>query len=100
MCSSLESVCVTYPVCDKTAQQTDVCLLAGSRPAAEFYVFVGVIVMLYCIATLVIYIFFDELYRKNNRFIVGVRNWELLLLLFSFFVHLRNEITPFYNCDL
>lgn len=73
VCFSLESVCIKSPVCDKTAQKTDVCLLSGSKSAAEFYVFVGVIVMLYCIAALVLYIFFDDLYRKNTHIIVGVR---------------------------
>ena len=73
MCFSLESVCIQSPVCNETAKKTDVCLLAGSKSSAEFYVFVGVIVMLYCIAALVLYIFFDDLYRKNNRIIVGVR---------------------------
>ncbi|KAK7101974.1 synaptophysin-like isoform X2 [Littorina saxatilis] len=66
----LESVCVKSPACNKTNPQ-DVCLLAGAQSSSQFYVFVGVIVMLYCMAALVLYIFFDELYRKNNRIIVG-----------------------------
>ncbi|KAL8587146.1 hypothetical protein ACOMHN_026114 [Nucella lapillus] len=67
----LEDVCIKRPVCNKSTPQEDVCLLAGAKSSAEFYVFVGVIVMLYCLAALVLYIFFDELYRKNNRIIVG-----------------------------
>ncbi|PVD24538.1 hypothetical protein C0Q70_15021 [Pomacea canaliculata] len=69
----LESVCIKLPVCpgaSTTPGLDKFCLLAGAKPAAEFYVFVGVIVMLYSLAALVIYIFFDELYRKNNRLII------------------------------
>ncbi|XP_033746653.1 synaptophysin-like [Pecten maximus] len=45
--------------------------VGGSASAAEFYVFVGVIVFLYCMAALILYIFFDEQYRKNNLFSIG-----------------------------
>ncbi|XP_046565982.1 synaptophysin-like [Haliotis rubra] len=38
---------------------------------AQFYVFVGVIAFLYCIGALILYIFFDDLYRKNNRIVIG-----------------------------
>lgn len=39
----------------------------SSKSSSEFYVFVGVIVFLYCLATLVVYIFCDDFYRKNTR---------------------------------
>ncbi|XP_076448378.1 synaptophysin-like isoform X2 [Babylonia areolata] len=68
----LEDVCINKPVCNKTVKNYEpVCLLAGAKSSAEFYVFVGVIVMLYSLAALVLYIFFDDLYRKNNLIIVG-----------------------------
>ena len=35
--------------------------------AAEFYVFVGVMAFLYCIAALVLYIGFDDKYRKFDN---------------------------------
>ena len=36
-------------------------------PPAEFYVFVGVMAFLYCIAALVLYIGFDDKYRKFDN---------------------------------
>ena len=73
MCFSLSDVCVKSPQCGPAAQQQDVCLFQGAaKSSAEFYVFVGVIVMLYSLAALVLYIFFDDLYRKNTRIVVAV----------------------------
>ncbi|KAL3852777.1 hypothetical protein ACJMK2_016408 [Sinanodonta woodiana] len=43
-------------------------LLQGSKSSAEFFVFVGVIVFLYCLAALVVYIFLDNVYRRSNTF--------------------------------
>ncbi|XP_059165529.1 synaptophysin-like isoform X2 [Physella acuta] len=60
----LESVC--KDVCGK-----QVCFLSGSKSSAEFYVFVGVIVFLYCLGALVLYIFFDDFYRRNTRVIIA-----------------------------
>ncbi|CAI9722239.1 synaptophysin-like isoform X1 [Octopus vulgaris] len=37
------------------------------KSSCEFYVFIGVMAFLYCLAALVIYIYFDEVYRKNTR---------------------------------
>ncbi|XP_064632090.1 synaptophysin-like isoform X3 [Lineus longissimus] len=34
---------------------------------SQFFVFVGVICFLYCIGAVVLYVFFDEAYRKNER---------------------------------
>lgn len=50
---------------------------AGS---AQFYVFVGVIVFLYCLAALVLYVLFDTVYRKYNActYGVGLINMNLL----------------------
>ena len=97
VCFSLESVCIKSPVCDKTAKKTDVCLLSGSKSAAEFYVFVGVIVMLYCIAALVLYIFFDDLYRKNTRIIIGVRIKAVLVWISS---SSAGHIISLWSCSL
>ncbi|XP_034304911.2 synaptoporin isoform X2 [Magallana gigas] len=58
----------TTPLCNRTSNPdgTKVYLLEGSRSSAEFYVFFGVMVFLYCIAALVVYLFFEELYRRSN----------------------------------
>lgn len=70
-CCRLEDVCFGIPIC--SPNKTDkFCLLAGSKSSAEFYVFVGVIVFLYCLAALVVYIVFDDTYRKNNRIVIAV----------------------------
>ncbi|KAK3800687.1 hypothetical protein RRG08_003093 [Elysia crispata] len=66
----LESECFETPVCNAT-KTGQFCLRSGSQSSAQFYVFVGVIVFLYCLAALVLYIFFDDLYRKNSRIIIG-----------------------------
>ncbi|KAL5014925.1 hypothetical protein ScPMuIL_009195, partial [Solemya velum] len=58
------------PVC-QPQKQGEIGLFQGSAAAAQFYVFVGVIVFIYCICALIFYIFFDDLYRKNNLFVIG-----------------------------
>ncbi|XP_069141774.1 synaptophysin-like [Argopecten irradians] len=63
-----------YPLCMNSSDTQDVVAgsyVGGSASAAEFYVFVGVIVFLYCMAALILYIFFDDQYRKNNYFSIG-----------------------------
>jgi hypothetical protein len=65
----LEHVCIPTPVCAET-QNSTICLLEGSKSSAEFYVFVGVIVFLYCLGALVLYIVFDDAYRRNTRIVV------------------------------
>ncbi|XP_012937697.1 synaptophysin-like protein 1 [Aplysia californica] len=65
----LEDVCFRTPICNNT-KTGEMCLLSGSESSAQFYVFVGVIVFLYCLAALVLYIFFDELYRRNTRIVI------------------------------
>jgi len=64
----LEESCIPTPVCSPPTGQF--CLLDGSESSAQFYVFVGVIVFLYCLATLGLYVFFDEFYRRNSRVIL------------------------------
>ncbi|XP_060072766.1 synaptophysin-like [Ylistrum balloti] len=62
------------PLCRNASESVDVKYapyVGGSASAAEFYVFVGVIVFLYCMAALILYIFFDDQYRKNNLFSIG-----------------------------
>ncbi|BFZ08543.1 hypothetical protein BsWGS_11582 [Bradybaena similaris] len=66
----LEDVCFGIPLCSSD-KSDKFCLLAGSKSSAEFYVFVGVIVFLYCLAALVVYIVFDDTYRKNNRIVIA-----------------------------
>merc|ERR1711942_201273 len=39
----------------------------SGKSSSEFYVFIGVMAFLYCLAALVVYVFFDEVYRKNTR---------------------------------
>lgn len=60
---ALEDVGFSGLVCNTTQS---VNLLQGSQSPSQFYVFVGVIVFLYCLAALVLYIFCDEYYRKHN----------------------------------
>lgn len=64
----LDSEGFTAQLCNQTVSQN---LLQGSKPAAEFYVFVGVIVFLYCLAALIMYVFCDDFYRQHNACTVG-----------------------------
>lgn len=57
-------------VCNESHPQ-DQGLLQGAASAAQFYVFVGVMVFLYCLAALILYIFFDQTYRKHNACTIG-----------------------------
>ncbi|XP_046327238.2 synaptophysin-like protein 2 isoform X2 [Haliotis rufescens] len=63
----LQSVQV-IPGCNATP--TSYHLGQSETAPAQFYVFVGVIAFLYCIGALILYIFFDDLYRKNNRLVI------------------------------
>ena len=77
--SPTESIQVAYPfdlhneyfmasICNaSTGPAKQVALLEGAKSSAEFYVFVGVIVFLYCLAALVLYLLFDEVYRSNTN---------------------------------
>ncbi|XP_061187483.1 synaptophysin-like [Saccostrea echinata] len=65
----LEKEYFTTPFCNRSSSGVNVStvyLLQGSRSSAEFYVFFGVMVFLYCMAALVVYLFFEELYRRSN----------------------------------
>ncbi|XP_062607796.1 synaptophysin-like [Saccostrea cucullata] len=65
----LEKEYFTTPFCNRSSDGsnvTTVFLLEGSKSSAEFYVFFGVMVFLYCMAALVVYLFFEELYRRSN----------------------------------
>ncbi|XP_045166298.1 synaptophysin-like [Mercenaria mercenaria] len=66
---ALEDVGFSGVVCSNTSQSLN--LLQGSQSPSQFYVFVGVIVFLYCLAALVLYIFCDEFYRKHNACTIG-----------------------------
>ncbi|XP_074645179.1 synaptoporin-like isoform X2 [Tubulanus polymorphus] len=66
---------IKVPICgaaDKTVHPW-----GDFKAPAEFYVFVGVMAFLYCIAAVILYVFFDDHYRKNDKipiadFIVSV----------------------------
>lgn len=56
---------IQIPVCNDT--KTGIASAYGSwQPSSQFFVFVGVMVMLYCVASVIVYVFFDELYRHNH----------------------------------
>ena len=63
----MASICNT-----STGPAKQVALLEGAKSSAEFYVFVGVIVFLYCLAALVLYLLFDEVYRSNTNISTAV----------------------------
>ncbi|BFZ10644.1 hypothetical protein BsWGS_13683 [Bradybaena similaris] len=68
----LIEACFNLPVCGADVKNlTEFCLPRGSQSSAEFYVFVGVIVFLYCLTSLVFYIVFDTLYRRYSRIVVA-----------------------------
>ena len=60
-----------YKECDtgKTVKQTPCC---NFNSAAQFYVFVGVMAFLYCIASLILYVFFDEKWRNMDLIPIAV----------------------------
>ncbi|XP_014767924.1 synaptophysin isoform X1 [Octopus bimaculoides] len=53
------------PLCSDS--KTTESIYYSVKSSCEFYVFIGVMAFLYCLAALVIYIYFDEVYRKNTR---------------------------------
>jgi len=58
----------TGKICD----DDPVGIIESAAGAAQFYVFVGVMVFLYCLAALVLYVLFDSVYRKYNACTCGV----------------------------
>ena len=60
------------PLCNISGEPQQVAFIEGSKSSAEFYVFVGVIVFLYCLAALVLYLIFDEVYRSNTNISTAV----------------------------
>ncbi|XP_063397819.1 synaptophysin-like isoform X2 [Mytilus trossulus] len=57
-------------------------LLEGAKSSAEFYVFVGVFVFLYCLAALALYLLFDEVYRSNTNIVTADFIISVVLTLF------------------
>ncbi|GAB1597800.1 synaptoporin-like [Argonauta hians] len=53
------------PLCAESVKTESIYLSVKSN--CEFFVFIGVMAFLYCLAALVIYVYFDEVYRKNTR---------------------------------
>uniref|UniRef100_A0A0B6Z7X6 MARVEL domain-containing protein n=1 Tax=Arion vulgaris TaxID=1028688 RepID=A0A0B6Z7X6_9EUPU len=84
----LESVCFGLPICGggggnissggDAAGSGSFCLLSGSEGASQFYVFVGVLVFLYCLAALVVYVVLDDMYKRNSRIIIA----DLIISIF------------------
>ncbi|XP_052079928.1 synaptophysin-like [Mytilus californianus] len=61
-----------WPLCTRSSGGPgQMALLEGAKSSAEFYVFVGVFVFLYCLAALVLYLLFDELYRSNTNIVTA-----------------------------
>ena len=79
----LEDAKVQATVCNVSVDQA---LLQGASGSAQFYVFVGVMVFLYCLAALIMYIFFDQTYRKHNACTYGVGSYYFYMLLWLCYV--------------
>lgn len=69
------------PLC-KSDTKHDMYLLEGAKSSAEFYVFVGVFVFLYCLAALIMYLLFDEVYRSNTNISTADFIISVILTLF------------------
>ena len=70
---SLHNEYFMWPLCTKSPTGPgQMPLLEGAKSSAEFYVFVGVFVFLYCLAALALYLLFDELYRSNSNIVTAV----------------------------
>lgn len=57
---------VSLPLCGDKQTGSDE-IFGNYQSSAQFYVFVGVICMLYCTAALILYTLFNEAYRSNDR---------------------------------
>ncbi|XP_071127514.1 synaptophysin-like isoform X1 [Mytilus edulis] len=72
-----------WPLCTKSPTGPgQMPLLEGAKSSAEFYVFVGVFVFLYCLAALALYLLFDELYRSNSNIVTADFIISVVLTLF------------------
>ncbi|XP_041347552.1 synaptophysin-like isoform X2 [Gigantopelta aegis] len=67
----LQNIGFKIPVCPTNVTTSTVHLLQGAESPAQFYVFVGVMAFLYCLVALILYIFFDDLYRKNTKIVAA-----------------------------
>ena len=67
----LNSYKFPVPICNATSTE-DASMNGNYGSAAEFYVFVGVMAFLYSIAALILYVFFDEKYRKFDVIPIAV----------------------------
>lgn len=79
MFSSLEKVSFEMPTCDEAGKES-LTFESGSVSSSQFFVAVGVLAFLYSLAAIVLYVFFDDLYRKENKIIIGVRLSEFCRL--------------------
>ena len=81
---------VDAPKCNSTSETMEITMFGNFASSAEFYVFVGVMAFLYTIAALVLYIIFDEKYRKFENIPIAVsvieysNNLVVVLNYFSF----------------
>lgn len=62
----LHQVTFEVPTCEGKARQK-LALIGDSSSSAEFFVTVAVFAFLYSLAATVVYIFFQNKYRENNR---------------------------------
>lgn len=76
----LHSETFGVPLCEKPTE--NIALIEGAKSSAEFYVFVGVFVFLYCLAALILYLMFDEVYRSNTNIATADFIISVILTLF------------------
>ncbi|XP_059924913.1 synaptoporin b [Gadus macrocephalus] len=62
----LQQVHFQAPLCEKNRQET-LFLSGDSSPSAQFYLTVGVLAFLYSLLATIVYIFYQNKYRENNR---------------------------------
>lgn len=82
----LHQVTFEVPTCEGKERQK-LALVGDSSSSAEFFVTVAVFAFLYSLAATVVYIFFQNKYRENNRgpLIVSCCLFETISVPFTFF---------------
>ncbi|XP_064604197.1 synaptophysin-like isoform X2 [Liolophura sinensis] len=67
----LHKVSFQVSTCEGGSGKQDMKFESGSVSSSQFFVAVGVLAFLYSLAAIVLYVFFDDLYRKENKIIIG-----------------------------